>query len=189
MPSTSLLRAARPKRRLSVGLVRVFRSPGATHRGLIVAGSFVTPCSIGRTGTTRRKREGDGASPVGRHGLIGLFYRADRMGRPRPQLPVVAIRPQDGWCDEPGDRRYNSRIPLPDAASHEKMWREDHLYDLVVDIAYNRGPVRPGRGSAIFLHLRAPDSGPTAGCVAVPAGRARALLARLGPQTRIEIRG
>ena len=69
------------------------------------------------------------------------------------------------------------------------MWRDDHVYDVVVDIAWNRGPIRRGRGSAIFLHLARPDLAPTEGCVAVPAHAIAQLLARIGPNTRIEIVG
>ena len=69
------------------------------------------------------------------------------------------------------------------------MWRDDHLYDVVLDLAWNRGPVRPGHGSAIFLHLAAAGLKPTAGCVAVEPRMIRRLLARIGPRTVVEIVG
>lgn len=181
------MRAAIPLKRTTVDLVRVHPSPLDRRAGRLVAGPFSIPCRLGRGGATRAKREGDGASPIGRFALIQVLYRPDRGPRPATRLPVFALRPADGWCDAPGDRRYNRPVRLPCAASHEAMWRDDHLYDLVVDIAFNRGPIRPGRGSAIFLHLQAKDGTPTAGCVAVPRRHARALLARLGPKTRIAI--
>ena len=145
----------------------------------------VLPCSVGRGGVTTAKREGDGRSPVGAFRLIQAFYRADRLPRPRTHLPLRAIRPDDGWCDDPADRRYNRPLRLPCPARHERLWREDRLYDVVVDIAWNRFPVRRGRGSAIFLHLAA--GRPTEGCVAVDRAALRRLLARLGPRTVIEI--
>jgi L,D-peptidoglycan transpeptidase YkuD (ErfK/YbiS/YcfS/YnhG family) len=176
-------------KRATLAVIRVFRSPLDRRRGRIVAGSLTIPCALGRGGTTRFKREGDGATPVGRFRLLGCFYRADRGRRPPTRLPAAAIGPADGWCDDPSDRRYNRPVGLPYPARHERMWREDHLYDVVLDIAWNRGPVVRSRGSAIFLHLAQPDFAPTEGCVAVPKRMAARLLERIGPNTEIEIVG
>ena len=176
-------------KRTTLDRIRVFRSPLDHRRGRLVAGPLVMACALGRSGTTHAKREGDGASPVGDFGLIQGFYRADRGSRPRTLLRLVAIRRGQGWCDDPLDRRYNNPVPLPCGSSHEELWRDDHLYDVVVDIAWNRRPAIRGRGSAIFLHLARPGSDPTAGCVAVNRQMIRRLLERIGPQTRIEIVG
>jgi len=176
-----------PRRYLD--LIRVHRRPLDHRKGRLVAGTLVIPCALGRSGTAARKREGDGASPVGRFPLLQAFYRADRGPRPRTGLTLRRIRPRDGWCDDPRDRRYNRPVPLPCGSSHEGLWRGDHLYDVVVDIAWNRGPVVRGRGSAIFLHLARPGFEPTAGCVAVDKRMIRRLLERIGPRTRIEIVG
>jgi L,D-peptidoglycan transpeptidase YkuD (ErfK/YbiS/YcfS/YnhG family) len=176
-------------KRSTFDIIRVFRSPLDHRRGRLVAGPLTIPCSLGRAGTRRDKREGDGATPVGRFRVLGCFYRPDKGLRPRTKLPMAAIRPADGWCDDPGDRRYNQPVPLPYPARHERMWRDDHLYDIVVDIGCNRGPVVRGRGSAIFMHLAQPGFAPTEGCVAVAPAAMRRLLERIGPQTRIEIAG
>lgn len=173
----------------TVHLIRVRRSPLDRTRGRLVAGTLEIPCALGRNGTTAAKREGDGASPVGRFRLIGAFYRPDRVRRPLTRLPLRPIRPTDGWCDDPRDRRYNRPVRLPYPSSCEAMWRDDHLYDVVIDVAWNRGPSVRGRGSAIFLHLSRPGFEPTAGCVAVEAGKVRRLLERIGPRTRIQIVG
>lgn len=172
-----------------VNVIRVFRSPLDHRRGRLVAGNLVIPCALGRSGTARDKREGDGASPIGRFGILQAFYRPDRGPRPRTGLPLRPIRPGDGWSDDVRDRRYNRLVPLPCPTSHEKMWRDDDLYDIVLDIAWNRGPIRRGRGSAIFLHLARPGFLPTEGCVAVDSGAIRRLIERIGPDTRIEIVG
>ncbi len=170
-------------------LIRVFRSPLDRRKGRLVAGGLALPCALGRSGTRRRKRESDGASPVGRFGVLQGFFRADRVGRPKSPLPFRPIRPCDGWCDDPADRRYNRPIRLPSRARHETLWRDDGLYDVVLDLSYNRGPIRPGRGSAIFLHCAGPGFPPTAGCIAVAPAAIGRLLARIGPRTRIEIVG
>jgi len=176
-------------KRRTLRVIRVFRSISEPRQGFLVAGPIRIRCALGRSGLTRTKREGDGATPVGRWSVLGLMYRPDRVRRPIAPLPVTAIRPRDGWCDAPGDLRYNRPVPLPYPASHERLWREDALYDVVLDLAYNRGPIRPGRGSAIFLHQARPDLGPTEGCIAVPAPAMARLLPRIGPRTTIDVAG
>ncbi|WP_457089180.1 L,D-transpeptidase family protein [Microvirga sp. P5_D2] len=170
-------------------VIRVYRSPLDHKRGLLKAGNLTIPCALGRSGTTRSKREGDGGSPVGRFKLLQAFYRPDHGPRPRTGLKLRPIRPGDGWSDDTRDRRYNRLVPLPCSTSHEKMWRDDHLYDVVIDIAWNRGPIIKGRGSAIFLHIARPGFLPTEGCVAVDKSMIRRLLERIGPRTLIEIIG
>ncbi len=157
-------------------------------RGLLVAGGLVAPCALGRGGIGRLKREGDGVTPIGRFGLVSVLYRPDRLRRPDTALPVAAIRRESGWCDDPQDRHYNRPVRLPFAASHEALWRSDHLYDLLVVLDFNLLRPRRGAGSAIFLHLAAPGFTPTAGCVAVTEQIMRRILARAGPGTVIDIR-
>ena len=159
-----------------------------SRRGFLVAGGFHARCALGRAGTRRFKHEGDGATPAGRFRLLALLYRSDRLRRPATGLLATAIRPDSGWCDDPADRRYNRPVTLPFSARHERLWRDDHLYDVVVVIDYNLAPVVPGAGSAIFLHVAREDFGPTEGCVAVSGEAMRRLLPRLGPRTIIEIR-
>lgn len=174
-------------RRTTLSRLRLRVSPLDRRRGHLIAGALVLPCALGRAGVAQRKREGDGATPVGRFPLLALRFRADRLPRPRTFLSAKPIRRDDGWCDAPADRRYNRPVRLPYPASCERLWREDGLYDLVLDMAYNRGPIRPGRGSAVFFHLARADLSPTEGCVAIAPEAMRRLLARLGPRTRVEI--
>jgi L,D-peptidoglycan transpeptidase YkuD (ErfK/YbiS/YcfS/YnhG family) len=101
---------------------------------------------------------------------------------------MAQTRVTDGWCDALKHRRYNRPVPLPFSDSHERMWRDDHLYDRVVEIGWNDRPVIRGRGSAIFLHLARPGYTPTEGCVAVSRADMMKLLPLIGPQTRIDIR-
>ena len=124
-------------------------------------------CALGRSGITTDKWEGDGGTPVGKFPLRHVFYRPDREANPITQLPVSAITPEMGWCDDPLHPDYNRQVPLPHPASCESLWREDGIYDLIVVLGYNDDPVIPRRGSAIFLHLARPDFSPTQGCVAL----------------------
>lgn len=144
-------------------------------------------CALGRGGITRDKREGDGATPVGRFPLRRLFFRADRLARPATALAAIPLRRDYGWCDDPADPSYNRFVRLPYPGRHERLWRDDRLYDLVLVIGHNDRPVRPGLGSAVFVHVKSPDGAPTAGCVAFAAEDLLALLARLGPGDWIRI--
>jgi len=170
-------------------LARIMVVPRAADkaRGLIVAGSLSIPCALGRSGVAWHKREGDGATPSGRLGLLAVLYRADRVRRPATALPVIPLAPDAGWCDDPGDRHYNRPIRLPCAARHERLWRTDGLYDVIVVLDHNLERPRPGAGSAIFLHIAAPDFPPTEGCVAVSMIDMRRLLARAGPGSWLEV--
>lgn len=144
-------------------------------------------CAIGPAGIGVKRAEGDGVTPQGAFPLRAVFYRADRVEKPRTGLALHVIAPDDGWCDTPGDAHYNRLVKLPYGAGAERMWRDDHLYDLVAVIGFNDDPVVAGKGSAIFLHLAKADYAPTAGCVALAKGDLLAALEQLRPQDRIKI--
>jgi L,D-peptidoglycan transpeptidase YkuD (ErfK/YbiS/YcfS/YnhG family) len=175
--------------RLSLGEIRVRATVGDRRRGQLLVGPTVIPCALGAGGIVIAKREGDGGSPRGRFRLRGGAYRPDHLGiRPRTALPLRATRPDDGWCDDRRDRRYNRPIRLPaPGVSAEAMWRGDGLYDVVIDLDYNRAPIRKGRGSAIFLHIARHGYRPTEGCVALARADLLRLLRRLGPRTHLRI--
>lgn len=147
------------------------------------------PCVVGRGGVVpaARKGEGDGATPAGAWPVRALRYRPDRLTPPATGLPVRPLRPADGWCDDPDDPNYNQAVTLPFAAGHEALWRDDHLYDLVAMLGYNDDPPEAGKGSAIFLHLAPPDSGPTAGCVALARPALETVLSAMEPGSRVRI--
>ncbi len=126
-------------------------------------------CAIGKGGMIEaaRKQEGDGASPVGSWPLRRVFWRPDRVSEPETVLPKRTISQFDGWCDATDHPAYNQLVTLPMSASHERLWRDDHVYDVVVELGYNDDPVVAGKGSAIFLHIARPDYKPTQGCAAL----------------------
>jgi L,D-peptidoglycan transpeptidase YkuD (ErfK/YbiS/YcfS/YnhG family) len=157
------------------------------------AGDQTFPCAIGRGGTLAAadKREGDGCTPLGRYPLRSLYARPDRMASLITRLPLHWLTPQHGWCDEPAHPDYNRPVMLPFAGNHERMWREDGLYDLIVTLGHNDAPPVPGMGSAIFLHCCAYAADgmmkPTLGCIAIAQEALVSLVARLGPDMMIEI--
>ncbi len=122
-------------------------------------------CTLGETGLTGDKREGDLKTPVGSFPLKEVWYRADRMDAPMTDLPLRVIEKDDGWCDDVNSTAYNQPVKLPFEPSHEELWREDEKYDIIVTLGYNDNPFKPGKGSAIFFHVAAKDFSPTQGCV------------------------
>ncbi len=146
------------------------------------------PCAIGRGGVAAAadKREGDGATPLGRWPILAALLRSDRVGHPGGALPWRWLRPDDGWSDDPADPAYNRPVRHPHAFSAERMWREDGLYDVVLVLGHNLAPPVPGLGSAIFLHCWN-EARPTEGCVAIPRADLLALLPLLAPGDAVEI--
>jgi len=156
-----------------------------TPAGLRFQGRAIA-CSVGRAGVVKgeAKREGDGATPGGIHRMTGCLYRADRMARPVPW--AAPIGPGDLWSDDPSDSAYNRPVRAPHGFSHERLWRADRLYDLVLTTDWNAAGV-PGRGSAIFLHRWRRPGFPTAGCVAMAPGDLLWLVRHLHPGARLVI--
>lgn len=144
-------------------------------------------CAIGKGGFAADKHEGDGCTPLGTFALRECWYRADRLKKPRTHLPLRIISAQDGWCDDPESPDYNKHVKLPYSFSHEELWREDHRYDLIVPLGYNDGPILPGKGSAIFMHIAAPGYTGTEGCVALAQEDLLEILPHLHPGMSINI--
>lgn len=145
-------------------------------------------CAIGKNGFTHDKIEGDNCTPIGVFPLRACWWRADKLdAAPRTALPMREVTPQDGWCDEPTDTYYNTHVTLPFAASHEKLWREDDVYDVIVPLGYNDAPVEAGKGSAIFFHVAKPDYAGTEGCVALALPDLLEVLAKVDVTTCMEI--
>ena len=134
-----------------------------TPRGVRFHGR-VFPCTIGKGGRASAKREGDGATPVGAHHIVGMLYRPDRIARPAPW--AIPIGPRDLWSDDVRDSRYNQLVSAPYSHSHEKLRRADPLYDLVLITDWNWPNAVPDCGSAIFVHQWRRPGYPTEGCVA-----------------------
>ncbi len=158
-------------------LLDVRRKPtGSLHTGILSYDDKSIPCSLGRSGITTLKREGDGATPFGEFRLLYGYFRPDRGLLAKTQLPFLPITEASGWCDEANHPNYNAFVTLPFPKSHEKMMRDDRLYDVCIVLDYNIFPKARNMGSAIFFHLTRPDRGPTEGCVAIDPNHMARLL-------------
>jgi L,D-peptidoglycan transpeptidase YkuD (ErfK/YbiS/YcfS/YnhG family) len=161
-----------------------------TESRSLVAFGQTFPVAIGRGGAVAAsgKREGDGATPLGRWAVEALLVRPDRLSAPETALPWRWLRPWDGWCDAAGDRSYNQPVIHPYSASAERLWRDDHAYDLILILSHNRHPVVAGAGSAIFWHVAQPDWRPTEGCVAMDGQALWSLLPLLKTGMEMQVR-
>lgn len=142
----------------------------ARDNGVIAWTGHSYRCALGKTGVINadEKREGDNKTPLGDWIMRRVFYRADRIPCPKTQLETHILSPDMGWCDDvTAPLIYNTLIDLPSAYHHEKLWREDHVYDIIVELGYNDSPPVIGKGSAIFMHLKRNDYEGTEGCVAL----------------------
>lgn len=153
-----------------------------TRQGLRFRGR-VYPCTTGRGGIRRDKREGDGATPVGTHRLVAICYRPDRIPVPAPW--AQPIRPGDLWSDAADQPGYNHPVRAPYAHSHEVMRRADPLYDLVIVTDWNYPEARPGAGSCIFVHQWRRPGYPTEGCIALRRDHLHAIARAIRPGTRL----
>ena len=128
---------------------------------------FFFKCCIGKNGATRFKREGDHKTPIGIYKLEHLYYREDRLFRPKTALKCIKINKNQGWCDDVNyPKKYNKLINVNKYIKHEKLLRKDHKYDLLIPIKYNFNNPKINRGSCIFIHLTN-NYKPTAGCIAL----------------------
>jgi L,D-peptidoglycan transpeptidase YkuD (ErfK/YbiS/YcfS/YnhG family) len=161
-----------------------------TSDGRLRLGGLDFRCALGRGGCVPEadKREGDGATPLGLYPLRQVLYRADRLpAPPQTRLDCIALRPSDGWCDDPADIAYNRPVTLPYAGRHERLWRDDGLYDVIVVLGHNDDPPIPGLGSAIFLHVARPGYSPTEGCVALALPDLLQVLATVTARTMLQV--
>jgi L,D-peptidoglycan transpeptidase YkuD (ErfK/YbiS/YcfS/YnhG family) len=175
------------RRNRPVQSIKVRAAAGNPRRGWLMTGSHIVPVALGRGGIIANKREGDGGTPKGTFRPKRLWWRGDRHGRPQSFLPIRAIRPDDAWCEDPLSRHYNRPLKLDGNEGGDRLTREDHLYDFIIEIDHNSQPRIAGRGSAVFLHLARTDFSPTAGCVSMTKSAMRHLLRQIGPNTKITI--
>ena len=147
---------------------------------------FKFKCSIGKNGKTTKKIEGDNKTPKGLYTLGLLYYRKDRLPKLSTKLKKIEIMKNFGWCDDVKSKFYNKPIKTNINVRHEKLYRNDKKYDLLIPIEYNSKKPKKNKGSAIFLHLTN-DYKKTQGCVAIKEKDMLILLNLINKKTKIKI--
>jgi L,D-peptidoglycan transpeptidase YkuD (ErfK/YbiS/YcfS/YnhG family) len=185
---------ARPKHRArrktasktaSLAAVHIHVRPQQRRQAWLLCGERAIVAALGRSSVKAAKREGDGATPAGCFHPLRLWWRADRLPRPRTLLPVRRIAADDAWCEDPKDRRYNRPFRRSANEPGDRLRRADGLYDLIVEIDHNTRPRIAGRGSAVFIHVARPGHAPTAGCIALTRRDLQHLVSQVSRKTRI----
>ena len=124
-------------------------------------------CSFGKGGIGKKRKEGDNITPKGIYRIVNVYYRQDRIKKILSKLKLAKIKKNMGWCDDPDSKNYNQLIKVPVKYSHEKLFRSDNIYDLIIVLNYNMTPVIRNKGSAIFIHIAKKNYNKTVGCIAL----------------------
>ena len=156
------------------------------NKDTLIIDDFKFKCSIGKKGIKKNKIEGDKSTPKGFFSIGKLYYRADRVPKPRTDLNIKKIYPNLGWCNDSKSNFYNSEIKIRKNIKHEKLFRKDYKYNYLLVIEYNKKATKPNKGSAIFIHLTK-NFKPTAGCLALLQKDFLILLKLINKQSTIKI--
>ena len=144
-------------------------------------------CAIGKRGTKKNKREGDKFTPIGTYRFISVYYRKDRINKIKTNLEKIVIKKNIGWCDDPRSKDYNKEIKFPFIYRAEKLYRSDNIYDIIIEIDYNKHPTIKNRGSAIFIHIAKRNYSPTKGCIAMSKKDIKFFLEKISENDKIKI--
>ena len=157
------------------------------NKDTLIFDDFKFRCSIGKLGFTKNKKEGDKKTPRGIFNIGNLYYRKDKHLKLKTKLKCISIKKNMGWCNDPKNKNYyNKLIKIKKNIKHETLYRKDSKYDLIIPIKYNMKNIKPGKGSAIFIHLTK-DYKKTLGCIALKENDFLILLKLINKKTKIKI--
>jgi len=144
-------------------------------------------CALGEAGIKKKKKEGDNVTPKGIFKIIKMYYRSDKIKNITTDIKKIKIKKNMGWCDDPSSDLYNQQIKLPNIFSHEKLYRNDNLYDLILVLNYNINPTAKHKGSAIFIHIAKNSYKKTKGCIALKKKNLIELIYKIKKNTKIKV--
>jgi len=144
-------------------------------------------CALGESGIKKKEKEGDNVTPKGIFKIIKMYYRPDKIKNITTDVKKIKIKKNMGWCDDSRSRSYNQQIKLPNKFGHEKLFRNDNLYDLILVLNYNINPTIKYKGSAIFIHIAKNSYKKTKGCIALKKEHLIELISKIKKNTKIKI--
>ena len=144
-------------------------------------------CALGKAGIGKKKIEGDSITPRGKFNIVKIYYRSDRVKKIFSKYRLIKISKNMGWCDDPNSKSYNQLINLPTKYTHEKLYRKDNVYDLLIVLNYNMSPISKNKGSAIFIHIARQNYKKTSGCVAIKKPHLIKLIKTIKKNTKVVI--
>ena len=148
---------------------------------------FKFKCALGKAGVGKKKIEGDNITPKGTFSIAKIYYRSDRIKKISSKYKLIKITKTMGWCDDPKSKKYNQLIKLPNKYKHEKLFRKDHVYDLILVLNYNINPTVKNKGSAIFIHIAKKGYKETAGCIGLKKNDLIKLIKKIKKKTNVII--
>ena len=144
-------------------------------------------CALGKSGIGKKKIEGDNITPKGTFKIIKIYYRKDKITKINSAFKLIEIKKNMGWCDDPKSKKYNQLIKLPSKYRHEKLFRNDRIYDLILVLDYNMNPIIKNKGSAIFIHIAKNNYCKTKGCIALTREDLIEIVSKIKKDTKIII--
>ena len=156
------------------------------NKNYLIYNKLKIKCAIGKKGIGYKRKEGDLITPRGEFKIKFLLYRKDRV-KILTKLKKKIIKKNMGWCDDPKSSHYNKLVMLPFNYKHEKLYKKENIYDIILVLNYNMNPVKKNRGSAIFIHVSKNNYKKTEGCVAIKKVNLIKLLKKIRPSTKIKI--
>jgi L,D-peptidoglycan transpeptidase YkuD (ErfK/YbiS/YcfS/YnhG family) len=144
-------------------------------------------CALGKAGIKKKEKEGDNVTPKGIFKITSMYYRPDKIKNIITAVKKIKIKKNIGWCDDPNSHFYNQQISLPNKFGHEKLYRNDSLYDLILVLNYNTNPIIKNKGSAIFIHVAKKNYKRTKGCIALKKKHLIELISKIKKNTKIKI--
>ena len=157
------------------------------NKKYLTLNDYKAKCAIGKRGIGSKKKEGDLITPKGRYKIKYILYRKDRIKKIQSKIKKIVIRKNMGWCDDSKSKDYNKLVKLPTAYSHEKLYKKENIYDVILVLNYNMSPVIKKRGSAIFIHIAKKNYKKTEGCVALKKIQILKIIKELKKNTEVKI--
>ena len=156
------------------------------NKNYLIYNKYKVRCAIGKRGIGNKKKEGDLITPKGQFKIKFILYRKDRV-KLKTKLKKVAIQKNMIWCDDPKSKKYNQIVRLPFKFRHEKLYKKDNTYDIVLVLNFNMNPTKKNKGSAIFIHVAKKNYKKTEGCVAIRKIEFLKIIREITVNTKVKI--
>ena len=157
------------------------------NKNYLTYDKYKVKCALGKRGIGIKKMEGDKITPIGRYNIKFLLYRKDRIKKIKTKLKKIIIKKNMGWCDDSSSKNYNKLIRLPVKYNHEKLYKNDNSYDIILVLNFNMHPIKKNKGSAIFIHVAKKNYKKTLGCIAVSKISLLKIIKKLNKKSIVEI--
>ena len=157
------------------------------NKNYVIYNNYKVKCAIGKRGIGNKKKEGDLITPKGEFKIKYILYRSDRIKKIQSKIKIYKIKKNLGWCDDPKSKKYNKLVKLPFKFSHEKLFKKENIYDLLLVLNFNMNPIKKNKGSAIFLHVARNNYKKTEGCIAIKKMHLLKVIKKLKYNTKVKI--